>query len=291
MLRRLVLVLLIGLVASLLLLAKPAVALTQQSNSQGVQGVIPTNPPTQAATIVVPSNGQSFHSLPITVSGLCTSNLLVEIFKNNVFAGSTTCGGGSYSLQIDLFDVKNDLVARVYDSLNQAGPDSGTVSVDFSQTLPGSGPRLFITSAYAQRSAQPGSTLTWPLTLNGGSTPYALSVDWGDQSQPELLSRKAAGDFNIDHVYVKAGSYKITVKVSDANGQSAFLQLVGVGNGPIQQSAGSSNGNSIIVIDSNKLIAPLAVSFVVILVSFWLGRRHGLQSVRDNISRGRQPMK
>jgi hypothetical protein len=264
---------------------------TQQSNSQGVQGVIPTDAPKQGATIVVPSNGQVFHALPITVSGLCPSNLLVEIFKNNVFAGSTTCANGSYSLQIDLFDGQNDLVARVYDSLNQAGPDSNTVSVTFSQSLPGNGPRMFLTSAYAERGAQPGTSLTWPLTLSGGTGPYAISVDWGDQSQPELLSRKSAGDFNIDHVYAKAGTYKITVKATDANGQAAFLQLVGVGNGPIKQTAGSSNGNSIIVINNNRLLIPLIAALVVALLSFWLGKKHGLQTIKNNLAHGKKPFK
>lgn len=287
MMKRLVVVALIAIAGPLAMIASPALALTQQSGSQGVQGVIPTNPPTQGATIVVPSNGQSFHTLPITVSGLCPANLLVEIFKNNVFAGSTVCSNGSYSLLIDLFNGKNDLIARVYDALNQAGPDSNTVSVDFSQDLQGSGPRVFLTSAYAERGAAPGSTLTWPLSLSGGTAPYAVSIDWGDQTQPELLSRKTAGDFTIDHIYAKAGTYKITVKVTDANNQSAFLQLVGIGNGPTQQAAGATNGNSIIVVKNNKLILPLVAALIAALLSFWLGKKHGMQSLKRPASRHR----
>src|ERR1039458_1665129 len=101
------------------------------SGSIGLQGTISTAPPTRGATIAIPSNGAVFTAVPITVSGLCPSNLLVKIFSNNIFVGSTVCSNGSYSLQVDLFGGRNGLVARVYDSLGQAGPDSNTVTVTF----------------------------------------------------------------------------------------------------------------------------------------------------------------
>ncbi len=99
-----------------------------QSGAVGVQGQIGGAPPSQAPTISVPTNGQRFSNTPITVSGICTKGLLVEIFNNGVFAGSVFCNNGSFSLQIDLFDGQNDLIARVYDALNQASPDSTTVN-------------------------------------------------------------------------------------------------------------------------------------------------------------------
>ncbi len=99
----------------------------QVSGSIGIQGTISTAPPTRGATIAVPSNGAVFTTTPITVSGLCPSSVLVKLFANNVFVGSTFCVNGSYSLQIDLFSGQNDLVARVYDALDQTGPDSNLV--------------------------------------------------------------------------------------------------------------------------------------------------------------------
>src|ERR1041385_9148280 len=95
-----------------------------QSGALGVEGLVNGAPPTQAPTISVPKNGQTFSSIPITVSGLCQSGLLVEIFKNDVFSGSAQCRNGSFSLLVDLFNGQNDLIARVYDALNQASPDS-----------------------------------------------------------------------------------------------------------------------------------------------------------------------
>jgi hypothetical protein len=70
------------------------------SGAIGIQGTIPSAPPSRGATITVPSNGQIFTSEPITVSGICPSNLLIKIFDNGVFVGSVICANGSYSLQI-----------------------------------------------------------------------------------------------------------------------------------------------------------------------------------------------
>ena len=56
--------------------------------------------------------------------------MLVKLFKNNVFAGSVQCEDGSYSIKTDLFVGTNELVARVYDDLDQPGPDSNVLTVN-----------------------------------------------------------------------------------------------------------------------------------------------------------------
>lgn len=283
--------LMVGLAAvlGLLVLAIPALAVTTQTGSTGVSGTVPGPPPSQAATIAIPGNGQSFSTIPITVSGFCPSDTLVEIYKNNVFAGSAQCQSGSYSLQIDLFDGRNDLVAKVFDSLNQQGPDSNTVTVNFASAISVGGPRVTLTTQYAKRGADPGSILTWPVTLSGGTAPYAFSVDWGDKSSPDLISRASPGNINLQHTYAQAGVYKVTVKATDAGGNSAFLQLVGIANGPVQQS-GTNSKNSIITSQQTKvLIWPLLVLFVLLILSFWLGRRHQLEAIRNRLSKGDTP--
>lgn len=272
---------------SIPVLAAPP-AQNPQSGSVGLQGEIPGSPPTTGATITVPGNGQSFSTTPITVAGICPKGLLVEIFKNNVFGGSTECTTGSFSLQVDLFDGRNDLIARVFDSLNQSGPDSAMVSVNYNPNITLLPSRLLITTAYAKRGAQPGSTLSWPISISGGAGPYAVSVDWGDKTAPDLISRVAPGDFNIDHVYKEAGVYNVIIKATDSKGTAAFLQVVGVGNGPIQQSAGSSSNTQ--VITKTKIIWwPLIIALILIIVSFWLGKRQQIEQIRIRLRKGQRP--
>ena len=262
-----------------------------QSDSTGVEGTIQGSAPSQAATIGIPKNGQAFSELPITVSGFCPNNTLVEIYKNNVFAGSTQCSAGSYTLLIDLFDGRNDLVARVYDNLNQSGPDSGTVTVFFTSPVQSPGPRVTLTTQYAKRGAVPGSILNWPITLSGGIGPYAISADWGDKTDSDLISENVPGDLNLQHTYAQAGVYKVTVKASDANGNVAFLQLVGIGNGQIQQNAGT-NGNGIITSEKTKVLWwPIILLFVLSVIAYWLGQKHQLQTIRSRLRKGEQPFK
>jgi hypothetical protein len=118
----------------------------QESGSVGLEGKINSEPPKTGATITLPRDGTTVTNLPTTISGLCPTGLLVKIYKNNVFAGSAQCNNGSFSIQIDLFSGRNELVARVYDSLDQAGPDSNTVVVTFPLNTAISANRVSLTS-------------------------------------------------------------------------------------------------------------------------------------------------
>lgn len=265
-----------------------------QSGSVGMEGTIKSPPPTQAATISVPGSGQTVKTIPITVSGLCKTGLLVKVFSNNIFVGAATCANGSYSLQADLFSGRNDLVARVYDSLDQAGPDSNVVSVTYADTqFTVFGTQVSLSSLFAQLGADPGKELNWPIILSGGVGPYAISVDWGDGTSPALQSESFPGNIAIKHVYKSAGVYKVVVKATDANGTAAFLQLVGVANGKVSQSSitgsGSSSGSGSGVSTSKTTIIwwPMLLLLPLIFSSFWLGRRHELFSIRKQLERSR----
>lgn len=259
-----------------------------QSGSLGLEGVVPGQPPTQAAVISFPINGQTVTSLPITVTGICPNGVLVRLYKNNVFSGAAQCTNGNFSIVSDLFNGRNDLIARVYDDLEQQGPDSNTVSVTFSDPSNAAGVRVTVTSVYAKRGANPGSILTWPLTISGGTGPYAVSIDWGDKSVPDLISREFAGDFTVTHTYDAAGIYNVIVKVTDKNGVSSFLQLVGIGNGKVQGVEQTNQGNESSTI---RIIVwwPLALLIPFIITTFWLGRRHQLHVIRKKLNEGKRP--
>jgi hypothetical protein len=262
----------------------------EQSGSIGIEGTIISPAPTNPATIAIPTNGQEFTDLPITVSGLCVDGLLVKVFKNNIFSGSAECQNGSYSVQIDLFIGVNELVARVYDSLDQAGPDSNLVTVTFSDSRQGAGPRVSLSSNFAKRGANPGSTLTWPIILSGGIGPYAVSVDWGDGKEPDLISLAFPGPFDIEHVYDNPGIYNIIIKATDNNGGVAFLQLVGVANGPLSQDLGDpAEGEGPERVVTRIIWQPAAFLIPFLISIFWLGKRYELHVLRKRIERGERP--
>lgn len=261
-----------------------------QSGSVGIEGKIPSQPPQVPATITTPTNGQSFTQTPITVGGLCTKGLLVKMFANNVFVGSVQCENGSYSMQVDLFSGRNDLVARIFDAFDQAGPDSNVVTVTFNdaQFNPFGASLLSLTSNYAQRGANPGQALVWPIILSGGTGPYAISVDWGDNRAPDLMSVEFTGTVDLKHVYDNAGVYKVVVKATDKNGLSAYLQLVAIANGAITSSAPAESEKGSGNIPARVLWVPAAACVPLIFISFWLGRRYELASLRKHLERHRE---
>lgn len=278
------------------LFAMPAVVTAQapapenpQQGSVGLQGTIATPPPDRGATITIPTNGQNFTQNPITVAGTCPDGLLVKVFKNNVFAGSVMCEGGSYSLQIDLFPGSNELVARVFDDLDQPGPDSNIVTVTYDDNRPGSTQRIALTSNFAKRGSNPGQTLTWPVILSGGRGPYAVSVDWGDGKQTDLFTLQFPGNFNIEHIYDNPGIYILIVRATDADGVTAYLQLTAVSNGPAGQGEEQNLQVQEPEIRTRVVWEPAALAIPFIISTFWLGKRYEMRQLRKRIERGENP--
>lgn len=248
-----------------------------QSNGFGISGTITSPPPTTSATITTPSNGQSFSNLPVNISGVCISGLLIKIFINGVFSGSTDCINDSYSISSDLFIGTNNIVAEDYDSLNQSGPTSSTVTVSYVNNAQTAESLVNLTSNYAKIGADPGSLLTWPIEISGGTPPYAISVNWGDGKQPTLLSQTTAGGLNLTHTYSIAGAYNITINATDAKGGISFLQLVGVGNGPSSQTSNTSQKNTSIKtvgLSNGQLGLIIGLLIIIPLIAFWLGDMH-----------------
>lgn len=248
------------------------------SGSVGIEGKVPTDPPKNAPTITFPVTNTTITNLPVTVTGLCQTGLLIKVFKNGVFGGSATCKNGTYSIQIDLFIGRNELIARAYDDLDQASPDSNLVVVTFPVSQFSGTNRVSLSSVFAKRGANPGQTLTWPIILSGGNGPYAITVDWGDGTQPDIISREFPGTFDITHIYQSAGIYNVLIRATDKNGELAFLQLVGVGNGELADSQGGTT--PLEKIKTKILWWPAAVLIPLIALAFWLGRKHELLSLK-----------
>ncbi|HET9174462.1 MAG TPA: hypothetical protein VFN56_04235 [Candidatus Saccharimonadales bacterium] len=274
-----VLVLLVGLMLSLLTISGVVSASPPpQSGSIGITGEMPGPPPKTGATITFPTNQQTFQNTPVTVSGTCPSGTLVEVFKNNVFAGSTPCTtDGTFSIQIDLLYGSNAITAVVYDDLNQAGPSSNQVMVTYNVQTPPTSSLLNINFASTQlvvetnavyRGVFPGQQLNVPINIIGGVAPFAVNVNWGDDSN-QVISSSSNTTVNASHTYSIPGIYKISIQASDSQQRVAFLDVAVIVNGQ-PASVGSTNGSSG---PTNKLLIlwPLYACAATLVVSFWMG--------------------
>jgi len=255
--------------------------------SFGLEATKPKAPPKEGATITTPGNGASFTTSPITINGICPNGLLVQIYNNGVMVGSVMCERGSFSLQISLFAGINELSAIVYDELDQAGPVSNLVTVNYSDTrFTAFGALITLTSSYGRRSAPAGSELNWPLQLSGGTGPYAFSIDWGDGSAAELKSQPVAGLVTIVHTYKRAGIYQVNIRVTDVNGVSAFLQVIAVASGKVDAASTSAEEESPTSI-TKVLWIPAAIALAALPPAFWLGRRSQVVSIRNKMLKER----
>lgn len=258
-----------------------------KSNSYGLEATKQQPPPKEPAVITSPGGGSSGNGI-ITVSGLCKDGLLVQVYDNGVLVGAVDCKNGSFTIQVTLFPGQNDITAIQFDDLGQASPVSGTVTVMYnvSVDIAGFGQPITLTSNYGRRASDPGVTLTWPLQLSGGTGPYAFSIDWGDGSKPDLKSQALTGVIDISHVYNQPGLYHVTVKVTDVNGVSAFLQLVAIANGNVTKPTTSDGGGNAKTVYVTKVMwLPAVVCMVLIPLSYWLGRRSELVSLHNKLEK------
>ena len=245
-----------------------------QTGSVGLTGVVRGPAPSQAATIGKPANGSHTATIPVTVTGTCPANTFVLVTKNGAFAGATDCSAtGTYSVDIDLFDGQNQLVAKVSDALGQYGPDSATVTVFYD--APGGttgssgtiGRQLFLQADTTVYAVSPDQNLARSITIVGGVGPYAISWDWGD-GQTSLQSQAVEGSISSSHAYGRPGNYRVIVRVTDGVGNSAFLQLVTVVNGATPATGASGNGAFPGVLVSAW---PLYIIACLMVFLFWLG--------------------
>lgn len=252
-----------------------------EAGSIGLTGTVPGKAPTVAATISTPTDAKHFSTSPTTVAGICPASTLVEIYKNDIFAGSSSCtDAGVYTLQVDMIIGKNTLKAVVYDALNQAGPDSNLVTV-FYDILPSptsaltplsfGGAQLVLNTDAVFRGTFPNQDLNVPIDIIGGSAPYAVNIQWGDTTN-KVVPRNDNQTFNTTHAYTKPGTYQISLQATDALGRVGFLTVAAIVNGQPATGVASAaaSGDT-----TNKLLAlwPLYTSSVAVVVSFWLGER------------------
>jgi hypothetical protein len=250
-----------------------------EAGSIGLTGAMPSKPPKTGATILKPSNGQHFSATPITVSGTCPKDTLVEIYKNDIFAGSSPCeSNGTFSLQIDLLFGQNLLKAIVYDVLNQAGPESNTVSIFYDTAFPVAAPTSFFDFSGAQlilvtdaafRGSFPNQALNVPITILGGTAPFAINIQWGDSTN-DIVSRSDNSTFNISHTYKKAGTYKIIIQGTDSKKLVAYLSVAAIINGTPDVLASTTNKPPV-----NKLFIlwPILAVAATLVFSFWMGEQ------------------
>jgi hypothetical protein len=245
--------------------------------------------PTGAATIFAPNDSQHFTAVPVTVSGTCPadgSGAYIKLYRNDFFSGVAICDASqNFSLSSDLFPGANKLKAVIFNKTDDAGPDSNTPTVyydvpeEVAQRINSNQPPFIITADFKYTGFYVGQSIAWKLSINGGTPPYALNINWGD-GKNTVISRSGAGDFSVEHSYDKPGgykgSYKVSLSASDAVGRQTSLDLFALVN---PADAGPVGGTTVkpppLAQTKGWLMVIWPAYFVVLLMSasYLLGER------------------
>ncbi|MBA3757488.1 hypothetical protein H0X09_01320 [Candidatus Saccharibacteria bacterium] len=263
-----------------------------------VSAKVPAAVLTEPAVITNPVNGQRFTSYPIPVSGTCPLNSYVKLYRNDVFSGTAICSASqTFSLSSDLFSGANEFKARVFNTTDDEGPQSNTVTVylDPVPAEPGapkpppstSSSPLIIKTDFRFVGYYTGQTGRWKLEISGGAPPYAVNVDWGDGTS-SIFSRKKSGDLIIQHKYEKAGpgensSYTVKVTGSDSDDNKAYLEFfVIVNSNNLPELVGDTIPTARPPVDTRLLwlLWPAYIVVILMVVSFYLGEREELLELR-----------
>jgi hypothetical protein len=197
--------------------------------------------PSVAAVIASPADGLSQSGSGLTVSGLCQTGYIVELYRNETFAGSSQCSpGGSFSLDITLVAGVNTLVARTTDGEDQYGPDSLGLHVTYNEPVipgvpatgsevPGTTTRVLpflLQAPPLQEGVFAGDAMTLSYEIRGGTAPYAVSIDWQDGSDPDIVAVTAEGSLTAHHIYADSGQYRIKLTAKDRYGRQAVIETL-----------------------------------------------------------------
>ncbi|HSX52816.1 MAG TPA: PKD domain-containing protein [Patescibacteria group bacterium] len=283
-----------------------AVAITE-SGTINVGAIVPGPPPSTPSEISSPTPDQTFTSNPIVVTGNCpTEGLVIKIIDNGSFVGSTICKNtNTFSLTIDLFKGSNSLVVQEFDFLNQQGPDSQPVTVFYNpptnpvttsttnsqspfskQTIPApqtvSQLGIQLDPGFSGYNGyKPYQQISLPLRVSGGTAPYAVHINWGDDTDSLASLQSADQPLITTHTYIKAGNFQVLVTASDSSGQKATLSIVIIIEGvPAPLISGSTTSNP----PSSAWHLMLFYQFfalLILLIGFGLGRL-GHRTIRNH---------
>jgi hypothetical protein len=143
--------------------------------------------------------------------------------------------------------------------------------------------QLTLGSSSALNYIDVGQKLTYGIATIGGTSPSAVSVDWGDGSSSAYLSKDAT-PFAITHTYgwVNNSSQTVTIKIQavDASGAVSSLQLAAVLKNPnftgVVSATSSPGGLKGILEDIKPWLWLFWPGYAIVLLavfSFWLGER------------------
>lgn len=300
-------------------------SLATSAATYNVSATVPAPPLKTPAVINSPADQTTFTIQDITVDGSCPNNSYVELNQNGLTVGVYICANNNFSIVIRLLSGTNVLIAQDYNLTDQAGPASEPVTLYYNppsppaQTNSGSitGPlnnnqprpkttstplahqapfRLSLTD-YRYQVVTVGKSVSFKLDLNGGRSPYAITVLWGDGNVSTKVEN-VSGIFAVSHTYSYSSGDEFVIKAEavDSGGNTALVQLIArIRTELIKPVAAIASTSFMSKLDNfiknySMIIWPVYLAAVIAIISFWLGEREELHKLRLKQARYAKPI-
>lgn len=129
------------------------------------------------------------------------------------------------------------------------------------------------------RNIFPGNPVSLGIGISGGTSPYAVSINWGDTSDTTLESITSAGYKTSQHTYQTPGTFIVKIRLTDKNGATGFTQTVMQVNG-VKPSLSSTITKALFHTPWYETPVPLYILVLTLALGFWIGdlfdRRFGI---------------
>jgi hypothetical protein len=147
---------------------------------------------------------------------------------------------------------------------------------------------LYLSATYKYQVYELYQNVPVTFTINGGTAPFAWSINWGDGTVTTEVS-PTDGTISFSHQYnslhSSSGAYNIKVETIDASGKVATTQQIAILQNPAYRTVSTTKGTSHtsmwghVVTGLHPWLWVLWPGYAIILlmiISFWLGERKQL---------------
>lgn len=264
-----------------------------------VSASVPYDPPITAPQIITPADGTIVTATTLAVEGTCqynASGYVVSLWRSGLNIGGGLCqAGGTFSIVVSLTDGANVITPRSSTLLGAYGPDGTAVRVSYTapkptpenpapgpSPVPPKVPGPVDQGGLAVTSPQPfaligtdSNTVTIEIVIQGGATPYTLTLNWGDGST-ETKTLPAGGTYRFSHRYEQPSIYTVRASVTDVLGVTTEYRLPVVSTSKLVEQTGAEQqtnpktGRSI----RSDVVWLVCLIILVVISTFWLGSRY-----------------
>jgi hypothetical protein len=229
-----------------------------RADDYSVSAVVPSSVLDQPAVITAPANNAVLANSIVQIQGSCQVSLVgtvVVLERDGETLGSQACqSNGRFAITVTLIEGENIVLPKVFTSANVPGPDGQPVRLVWQPVVsapgqPGGqtavqsplstsstsrttgGAPAGPASARPERSFlvyESGESVRLSITMEGGSAPYRLKINWGDQTTIEEWTIQGAGTQNYEHTYKIDNTYAVKISLVDARGQQYETEVTAI---------------------------------------------------------------